>query len=151
MILLYSYADALRYVLTERKKDLITLEEDLRQAKQNELIGYAKVNMWIEVNHYIENSIVVPKTEIDDEVSKITTEWIWKNQDLQEINSRKIEIYQRQIRWLEGQISYYDREDLKSKEQRDKEDQDRRDRILASRSNFTEIENMDELDELLKK
>lgn len=151
MILLYSYADALRYVLTERKKDLITLEEDLRQAKQNELIGYAKVNMWIEVNHYIENSIVVPKTEIDDEVSKITTEWIWKNQDLQEINSRKIEIYQRQIRWLEGQISYYDREDLKSEEQRDKEDQDRRDRILASRSNFTEIENMDELDELLKK
>lgn len=151
MILLYSYADALRYVLTERKKDLITLEEDLRQAKQNELIGYAKVNMWIEVNHYIENSIVVPKTEIDDEVSKITTEWIWKNQDLQEINSRKIEIYQRQIRWLEGQISYYDREDLKSKEQRDKEDQDRRDRILKSRENFTEIENMDELDELLKK
>ena len=50
MILLYSYADALRYVLTERKKDLITVEEGLREAKQNALIGYAKFNMWSDVN-----------------------------------------------------------------------------------------------------
>ena len=151
MILLYSYADALRYVLTERKKDLITLEEDLRQAKQNELIGYAKVNMWIEVNNYIENSIVVPNTEIDDEVSKITTEWVWKNQNLQEICSKKIEIYKRQIRWLEGQISYHDKQDLKSKEQRDKEDQERLNYYLNQERVALGYEDMDKIKELLNK
>ena len=77
--------------------------------------------------------------EVDKELSNISEEWIHKNEDLVDIYSKKIEVYQRQIRWLEGRISYYDREDLKSKEQRDKEDQDRRDRILKSRENFTEI------------
>lgn len=149
MILLYSYADALRYVLTEHKKDLITVEEGLREAKQKALIGYAKFNMWSDVNS--NGTVLMSQQEVDKELSNISEEWIHKNEDLVDIYSKKIEVYQRQIRWLEGRISYYDREDLKSKEQRDKEDQDRRDRILKSRENFTEIENMDELDELLKK
>ena len=146
---MYSYADALRYVLTEHKKDLITVEEGLREAKQKALIGYAKFNMWSDVNS--NGTVLMSQQEVDKELSNISEEWIHKNEDLVDIYSKKIEVYQRQIRWLEGRISYYDREDLKSKEQRDKEDQDRRDRILASRSNFTEIENVDELDELLKK
>ena len=137
MILLYSYADALRYVLTEHKKDLITVEEGLREAKQKALIGYAKFNMWSDVNS--NGTVLMSQQEVDKELSNISEEWIHKNEDLVDIYSKKIEVYQRQIRWLEGRISYYDREDLKSKEQRDKEDQDRRDRILASRSNFTEI------------
>lgn len=146
---MYSYADALRYVLTEHKKDLITVEEGLREAKQKALIGYAKFNMWSDVNS--NGTVLMSQQEVDKELSNISEEWIHKNEDLVDIYSKKIEVYQRQIRWLEGRISYYDREDLKSKEQRDKEDQDRRDRILKSRENFTEIENMDELDELLKK
>ena len=136
MILLYSYADALRYVLRERKRDLITVEEGLHEAKQNVLIGYAKLNMWFDLGNWSE---LLSQQEINEETSKISKEWVHKNEDLVDIYSKKIEVYQHQIRWLEGQISYYDREDLKSKEQRDKEAQDRRNRILESRSNFTEI------------
>lgn len=118
---MYSYADALRYVLKEQKQELINLEENLNQSKFKELIGYAKFNMWTQVNSYLDGGMLVPEVEIDEVTSDISDNWINKNQELQEIYLRKIEICERHIRWLESNIPYYDKQEMKSKEQRDKE------------------------------
>lgn len=126
---MYSYADALRYVLKEQKQELINLEENLNQSKFKELIGYAKFNMWKEVNSHLNDGIQVPEVEIEEVTSDISDNWINKNQELQEIYLRKIEICERHIRWLESNIPYYDKQEMKSKEQRDKEFEEQGDEV----------------------
>ena len=116
---MYSYLDALRYVLKEREQHLIDVKENLNQAKFNELIGYAIYNMWDDIDYtqsYVE--LIISKEELKDTLSDISEKQIHYNQDLQEAYLKQIQIYEHQINWLKSQIAKYELKEMKSNKEK---------------------------------
>ncbi len=112
---MYSYLDALRYVLKEREQHLIDVKESLNQAKFNELIGYAIFNMWNNIAYTQSyQSPMISKEELEGRLADISEKRIHYNQDLQEECLTFIQIYEHQINWLKSQIAHYELKEMKS-------------------------------------